>query len=318
MQRPAPRLLLPFKPMDADLQDAQTDLTTPSYTFFDALITSLEERIGQNIQVDIPDNPQDTQLLDLAKTNAQEEIRRKENSTEVPLLEKIAQALQLPKPPQRIECVDVSHEQGAETRVGLIVYIAGQPSKQDYRQYAMPNSQDDYLTMQNWVQRRLASGPPWPDLLLLDGGLGQLNVVSKALEDAGRGQLFPLAAIAKARDAQGQPDRRKGNVSDRIFIPGRTNPLNLASGSRELLFLQQMRDAAHNFCKGKHHQAHNKAQLSSKLLALPHVGPATAKLLWQKFSSLEEMRAASLKDLQELPGIGAAKAAKLLAALQTI
>ena len=176
---------------------------------------------------------------------------------------------------------------------------------------AMPDGGDDYGTLYAWVARRLESGPPWPDLMLIDGGRGQLAVVERALADAGKADFFPLAAIAKARDEAGHADRRAGNVADRIFLPGRSNPLPLREGCAELLFLQNVRDATHRFAIGRHRKARGQAALSGELMRLPGIGPATARLLWETFGSLEAMRAASVDDLRRLPGIGASRAALL-------
>ena len=184
-------------------------------------------------------------------------------------------------------------------------------SPDQYRAYAMPDGGDDYGTLYAWVARRLESGPPWPDLMLIDGGRGQLAVVERALADAGKADFFPLAAIAKARDEAGHADRRAGNVADRIFLPGRSNPLPLREGCAELLFLQNVRDATHRFAIGRHRKARGQAALSGELMRLPGIGPATARLLWETFGSLEAMRAASVDDLRRLPGIGASRAALL-------
>ena len=191
------------------------------------------------------------------------------------------------------------------------------------------------------MRRRLISGPPWPDLLLIDGGKGQLAAVERALREENALGLFALAAIAKARQEEEilpeprteddeaaqppsqflpsaplksksvRPDRRAGNVADRIFVPGRSNPLNLKPGSAELLFLQMLRNAAHEQAIGKHRKARNKAALAGELIRLPGVGPKTAQLLWQHFDSLVAMSQSSEAELASLPGIGKTKAARL-------
>ena len=216
---------------------------------------ALADRRGGPVRIVAPQNAADNQLIDLAQANAREEARRRKSQDGQSILERLAKALHLAAPPQRIECVDVSHTGGRQTRVGLVVFTDGQPSRPDYRTYAMPDSGDDYATLHAWVARRLESGPPWPDLLLIDGGRGQLAVVERALTEAGQTGLFRLAAIAKARDERGQADRRAGNVADRIFVPGRANPLPLREGGPELLFLQNVRDATHRFAIGRHRRA---------------------------------------------------------------
>ena len=174
---------------------------------------------------------------------------------------------------------------------------------------------DDYAALAAFTRRRLESGPPWPDLLLIDGGLGQLGVVARVLQEAGQDDAFPIAAIAKARNEAGRPDRRAGNVADRIFIPGRKNPLPLREGSPELLFLQRIRDAVHDHALGRHRKARTKSALSEALLSVPGVGPKTAALLWAHFDSLAEMAAAGEEMLGAIPGIGRMKAEKLKAEL---
>lgn len=274
-----------------------------------ALEQSLADMRGGPVRVTAPRSPEENGLVDMAAANAREEGRRRR---EVSLEERLAAALHLPSPPLRIECVDVSHTSGQQTRVGLVVFENGRPLKEAYRNYAMPDgTSDDYATLYAWVGRRLESGPPWPDVLLIDGGKGQLAAVGRALEDAGQGGLFALAAIAKARDEQGHADRRAGNVADRIFLPGRSNPLPLREGCPELLFLQLVRDSTHRFAIGRHRKARAGAALSGELMRLPGIGPHTARLLWERFGSTEAMSSATREELEQLPGIGKGKAAAL-------
>lgn len=320
---PPPRVLLPWLPPDAewegdDTQDAAKPAPEEAAAGCEGvsggkalLEQALADRRGGPVRIVAPQNAADNQLVDLAQSNAREEARRRQNQDEQSILERLAKALHLAAPPQRIECVDVSHTGGRQTRVGMVVFADGRPSRPDYRTYAMPDSGDDYATLHAWVARRLESGPPWPDLLLIDGGRGQLAVVERALAEAGQSGLFRLAAIAKARDERGQADRRAGNVADRIFVPGRANPLPLREGGPELLFLQNVRDATHRFAISRHRRARQGAALSGELMRLPGIGPATARLLWEAFGSVEAMRAADVEKLRALPGIGPARAALL-------
>ncbi len=316
---PPPRILLPWLPPDNEAGEAPEDgeaeqagsQSGDAHSQRDILEQMLSERRGGPVRLVAPQHAKDNQLVDVAQSNAREEARRRERHAEQDILQQLAAALHLPERPQRIECVDVSHTGGRQTRVGMVVFEDARPNPPAYRSYAMPDGGDDYATLYHWIARRLESGPPWPDLLLIDGGRGQLNVVQRALEEAGQDSLFALAAIAKARDEDGHADRRAGNVADRIFLPGRSNPLPLREGAPELLFLQHIRDTTHNFAIGRHRKARGKAALSGELMRLPGIGPATARLLWEHFTSLEAMRAASEEDLRRLPGIGSAKAALL-------
>lgn len=283
-----------------------------SFTARELLEQALSDRRNGAVRIVPPQHAGDNQLVDMAQSNAREEARRQEQKTELGILDRLARSLHLAGPPHRIECVDVSHTGGQQTRVGLVVFEEGQPARSQYRAYAMPDSGDDYATLYAWVARRLESGPPWPDLLLIDGGRGQLRTIQRALQEAGQPNLFALAAIAKARDEQGHADRRAGNVADRIFVPDRVNALPLREGGPELLFLQNVRDSTHRFAIGRHRKAKRGAALSGELMRLPGIGPATARLLWDRFGSVEAMCAATQEDLCGLPGIGPAKAALLL------
>ena len=293
-------------------------LPRPALGECELLEQTLGDRRNGPVRLVAPQNADDNRLVDLAQGNAREEAHRQERGGAQDILTRLGAALHLPGPPHRLECVDVSHTGGKQTRVGLVVFEGGRPERGQYRNYAMPDSGDDYATLHAWVSRRLESGPPWPDLLLIDGGRGQLHTVQRALREAGHEALFPLAAIAKARDEAGHADRRAGNVADRIFTPDRVNPLPLREGSPELLFLQNVRDTAHRFVIGRHRRARRGAALSGELMRLPGIGPATARLLWDHFGSVEAMRAASLEDLRRLPGIGPAKAALLLQKLAAL
>ncbi len=302
---PPARIILPWLPANED--DGHMLAT---------LAQSLTDIRGGLVRIVAPRSAEENSLVDMASANAREEgMRRKEQ----PMDERLAKALHLTYAPHRIECVDVSHTSGKQTRVGMVVFEDGKAQKSAYRNYAMPDSDgDDYATLAAWVLRRLESGPPWPDLLLIDGGKGQLSAVGRALKEAGQDGLFALASIAKARHDDGRADRRAGNVSDRIFLPERSNPLPLREGSPELLFLQYIRDCTHNFALGRHRKARSGAALSSELMRISGVGMATAKLLWEHFSSIDEMRKASEADLQKIPGIGKIKAKTLREKLQKL
>jgi excinuclease ABC subunit C len=285
-----PRILLPWPVKDA------------------ALAEVLGERRGGKVHLAAPRDATDKKLLELARENALAEIA--EAVTPDPAC-RLKAALHLGREPARIECVDISHLAGQEMRAGQVVFEAGEPKAEDYRVYALPRSEgtgDDYRALAEWLERRLESGPPWPDLVLIDGGRGQLAAVAEAMRRAGQEGLFELAAIAKA-------GRAKGELNDQIFRPGRKNPLPLPPGSPELLFLQRLRDAAHRFVLGRQRRVRNRQAIQSELLSLDGVGPRTARLLWERFGSLAAMAAAGEAELAALPGVGARRAARLAAAL---
>ena len=288
------------------------------------LEATLGELRGSAVHIGIPRNMAETKLVDMAVSNAREAAL---TGAAAPMSERLAlifsrerglttQAI------RRVECVDVSHTGGSSTRVGMVVFEDGQPQKSAYRTYALEGEDschgDDYAALAEWARRRLKSGPPWADLVLIDGGRGQIAAVQRILRDNGAEGHFILAGIAKARNEQGRADRRAGNVGDRIFLPGRSNPLPLRDGSPELLFLQHVRDTAHHFVIGRHRRARAGAALSGELLRIPGIGPATARLLWDKFKTLETMTAATPEELASIPGIGPHKATLLAERLQQL
>ncbi|MGE4298172.1 MAG: excinuclease ABC subunit UvrC [Desulfovibrionaceae bacterium] len=288
----------------------------------DALAEALAEVRGAPVRLALPRSAEEKQLSAMAATNAREDARCNRAGTGESLLAALGARLRLPGPPERIEAVDVSHTGGGEARIGMVVFEHGEPRKDAYRAYAVTGAGaagDDFAALAEWARRRVAAGPPWPDLVLVDGGPGQLAAVGRALREAGAPEAVSLAGIAKEHaQAQGGGSgaaRRHAGAVDRIFLPGRKNPLALAGGSAELLFLQRVRDAAHDFVISRHRRARNREALAGGLLDLPGVGEKTARLLWDRFASLEAMAAASPDELACLPGLGRKRALALHEAL---
>lgn len=298
-------------------EDAPDALENP----LGALELLLSDIRGAPVHISVPRNADEHSLVDMAKSNAREAARSR---ADIPLADRLAVVFHSALPVRRIECVDVSHTSGVATKVGVVVYEDGKAQKSDYRVWNIDGAGgDDYAALTMWAARRLEHGEPWPDLLLIDGGKGQLAAVYKVFldgfgldENAMPRIPFLLAGIAKARDERGHADRRAGNMADRIFCPGRSNPLALREGAAELLYLQSVRDAAHDFSIGRHRQARAKQAFSGELQRLPGVGPHIAKLLWEHFDSVQAMKSASKEDIAALPGIGAKRAATLWASLQ--
>lgn len=268
----------------------------------------LSERRDGPVVLRPPRSSLEKKLLEMARRNAAQAVRRDDDV----LSEVLARALHLSRPPERIECVDVSHLGGEATRAGHVVFTLGEPLPAENRAYDLGDmGGDDYRALAAWAARRVESGPPYPDLVLVDGGRGQLDAVRRTLAGAGQEDLWGLAAIAKA-------GRRGGELADEVYIPGRKNPLPLRPGGAELLFLQRLRDAAHDFVVGRQRAARRKGVARSELLSLPGIGPKTARLLWDAFGSLEAMLAASREELAALPGLGAKRALAVRAALDTL
>jgi excinuclease ABC subunit C len=277
-----------------------------------ALEEALADMRGGKASVAKARGDQERRLVDIATANARAHATQQRRTATTPA--ELARALGLTGEVERIECVDASHIQGEGMRVGMVVFADGREEKSAYRLYTFPElegTSDDYLALASFAARRALSGPPWPDLLLIDGGKGQLGAVERAMSENGLADV-PLAAIAKGES------RRAGELGDVIFRPGRKNPLNLKAGSPELLFLQHVRDTAHRFVISRLRRHKRAAQLSSDLDNLPGVGPKTVRLLWEHFDSIQAMIEAKAEDLARLPGFGLKKAVALHSKLESL
>ena len=294
-------------------QDSEISASLPERTTLQTLEALLVESRGGAVHITRPKSVDEDNLVLMAASNAREAVK---TAATVPVADLLAARLHAPAPVRRIEVVDISHTGGRQTRAGMVVFEDEEPVPQDFRTYSLDDdlegqgaeAGDDYAALAAWAKRRAKAGGPWPQLILVDGGKGQLAAVHRTFSEAGVAGEFILASIAKARYEDGRADRRAGNVSDRIFLPGRINPLGLQPGSTELLYLQRVRDAAHDFVIGRHRQARAAATLSGELTRLPGVGPKMARLLFEHFGSLAAMAEADISVLQQVPGIGKAKA----------
>lgn len=283
------------------------------------LSEALAERRGGPVRLITPRGAEQKRLVEMARANAVQAKPEVETDTDA----RLARALKLKESPRRIECVDISHLGGGGMRAGLVVFESGSPHKDAYRTYKFPElegSGDDYAALAAFAARRVASDDPYPDLLLIDGGRGQVATVAEALSRAGAEAAFPIAGIAKSVGDKQRPgpDRRAGALDDRVFLPGRSNPLNIRPGSPELLFLQRIRDEAHRYVIGRQRASRKKSIAAGELESLQGVGPKTARLLWDAFGSLDAMRGATEADLKAVPGLGAKRAAQLHKALQAL
>jgi excinuclease ABC subunit C len=276
-----------------------------------ALAEILEERRGAAVRLSPPRGREERKLLEMAALNARRAAEEAAKAAERDVLPSLARKFGLARL-SRIEAVDVSHLGGRGVRVGMVVFEDGAPKKSDYRAYAfseLEGTSDDYLALAAFAAKRAASGPPWPDLLLIDGGKGQLEAVARALDAAGVSGAFALAAIAKG------DTRSKNEMGDVIFVPGRKNPLSLRPASPELLFLQHVRDTVHDFSVGRQRLARNNAGLKSAVLDLPGIGPKTARLLWDAFGSVAAMKAAGPEEIAIKTGLGSGRAVAVAASL---
>lgn len=276
-----------------------------------ALEALLEDYRGAAVKIETPQSRAAKELVGLAAENSRlYQAKKNKNQDRIDL----ASVFKMQDEPRYIECVDVSHQSGENPRAGKIVFADNDFLQEEYRIYNISESTrgDDCAALREFVHRRIQSGPPWPDLLLIDGGKGQINTVSAGLQAMDAHGFFPVAGIAKG------PSRRKGELEDRIFVPGRKNPLNISPGSRELLFLQRLRDEAHRFVLGRMRSSRSSSQTVSSMESIPGVGPETATLLRERFGTLKALAGAEDGELQSVPGIGPKKAKSIKKYLQDL
>ena len=281
----------------------------------------LSERRGLRTKVVVARTRSEKKLLSMAQNNAQQGVAK---NSDIPTPDRLARVLSLQAPPRRIEAIDASHLSGQGTMVGQVVFEEGRPFRDAYRIYHFPElegSFDDYAALAAWVSRRIASGPPWPDLVLIDGGKGQLAAVQRELvrhrsqksegesaekvnEERAIDLSWDLAAIAKS-------GKGGDGGQDRIYRPNRKNPLPLKPGQEELLFFQNIRDHTHRFVLSRQKNIRSKKTVQGSFEELPGVGPKTAELLRSCFGSPEKLYQASPEDLKKVPGIGPRKAEQI-------
>ncbi len=297
--KPAPPCLLLSHPPD----DAQL------------LEEALTKAAGRKVEIVAPQAGEKKRLVEHARRNAEEALARKmsETAEQAKLLARVAELFGLPEPPRRIEVYDNSHTSGSYA-VGAM--IAAGPEgflKKTYRKFNIRNkdvTDDDFAMMDEVLTRRFrrlidedpdrASGL-WPDLVLIDGGEGQLSRARKAMQELGLPDIA-LVAIAKG------PDRNAGR--ERFFQAGHA-PLSLPPGDPALYYLQRLRDEAHRFAIGTHRARRTKAIGQSELDEVPGIGAARKRALLRHFGSARAASSAALEDLMRVPGISRLVARKI-------
>ncbi|MEZ0244529.1 MAG: excinuclease ABC subunit UvrC, partial [Sphingomonas sp.] len=278
---------------------------------------AMAERAGHRVELTVPQRGARRRLMEQAQRNAVEALDRRmaESTTQAKLLAELAELFELPEPPDRIEIYDNSHIQGTNA-IGAMV-VAGPEGfrKNQYRKFNMKRPEtiagDDYGMMREMFGRRFAraqeedpdrQGETWPDLVLIDGGRGQLNAVKGVLEDLGIEDVM-LVGVAKGPD-HGRDGREVFHLMD-----GRERMLPVNSPA--LFYLQRLRDEAHRFAIGAHRTKRAKAIGASPLDDVPGIGPARKKALLMHFGTARAVRGASLEDLRKAPGVSAAVAQQL-------
>ncbi len=270
----------------------------------------LTERRGRKVRVLVPQRGEGMRLVELANRNAREVWQERGSHEEARrrVLHEIKQQLHLQRLPQRMECFDVSTIQGQATVASMAVVLDGEPAPSEYRHYLVKTvvGNDDYAALQEVLQRRLQRGRQegnLPDLMLIDGGKGQLGVLTMVLDELKLSGMIDIAGIAKSRVKANVRGRSVERSEERIFLPGRKNPVILRRGSAALFLLERLRDEAHRFAITHHRKVRGKAQLQSSLADIPGVGPQRQRALLKQFGSLKKIKSASLVELQTMANL---------------
>ncbi|MFV2063317.1 MAG: excinuclease ABC subunit UvrC [Chloroflexota bacterium] len=294
-----PRILIPMRlPESAELEEF------------------LASRAGRKVSLAVPQRGEGRKLMTLAARNAADALEREQvrwladqGKTERALQE-LADALALPAPPERIECYDISTIGGTSTVGSMVVFEDGLPRTGEYRRFRIKEvkGQDDFASHQEVLRRRFrraldveeggAERLRWrmPDLVVIDGGKGQVSAARSVLDELGLHDL-PMVGLAKEREE--------------LFLPGRSEPIVLPATSAALYMLQRLRDEAHRFAITYHRQVRARAATKSALDELAGVGPARKRALLRVFGSSRGLRAASVEEMAAVPGIGIALAQRI-------
>jgi excinuclease ABC subunit C len=244
---------------------------------------------GSLVKITKPSRGKPLQWMAMAQDNARTHARGSDTSA----LEEIAKAFHLGSIPYRMECYDISNLQGGSSTGSRVVFMDGEPDKTLYRHYRIRTiaGQDDFAMLREVFERRLNRDETRPDLIVIDGGKGQLGVFLKVLEDLGVPKI-PVVSIAKAH----------GSKNDRFFLPGRKDAIHLPERSVALRTLQRLRDEAHRFAVKYHRQLRSK-QISSAFEGIPGIGPKKAGYLLKHTSHLADLSRITPADLQGIKGL---------------
>ncbi len=261
---------------------------------------------GEKVKILNPKRGEKAKLLTMAAHNAEKELQELTitRTAETELLTRLQKKLKLPRLPERIECFDNSNIAGTEPVAGMVVFEKGRAQKSAYRQFKIKDAfaHDDYAYMSEVLNRRLGKSDSrpnpeaFPDLLVVDGGRGQLNIALAVIKELSLEGQFEIIAIAKK-------DKKKGEARDKIFKANRTNPVVFGKDADLLLFLQRIRDEAHRFAITFHRKRRTKTALHSELDAIPGIGRKRKTILLKHFKSIKKIQEADIDQLNALPGI---------------
>lgn len=279
----------------------------------EVLGTWLTERRGSTVRIRVPQRGAGREELSLAEENARisllDEIEREGQDRPRRMMETLQEALGLAALPRRIEGFDISNTQGTESVASMVVFTDGQPDYSEYRRFRIKGVQgpNDFASLAEAVGRRFTRGlreqregggkfARFPDLLMIDGGRGQLSSVLSVLHELGL-QDQPICALAKQQEE--------------IYLPDDPDPLQLGEGNPGRTLLQQVRDEAHRFALGLHRSRRSRAQTASRLDDVQGIGPKRRRLLLERFGSLRGVQSATVEEIAALPGFTLSLARRL-------
>ena len=274
----------------------------------------LTERKNSKVSLLLPQRGQKHEIVQMAERNAEkylsDEAARIQTATAQTegAVEELGRVLGLEKKPWRMECFDISHIQGAETVASMVVFEGGAPKKSDYRRFKIKSAEgkpDDFLSMREVTTRRYGKpdAEDMPDLIVIDGGLGQLSSALSIIR--GAGHTTPVIGLAKQFEL--------------IFVEGTSEPVELPRNSQALYLMQRIRDEAHRFAITYHRKLRGKRNLVSVLDHVEGIGPTRRKALWAHFGTLDKIKAATVEELAAVKGMNrsAAQAVFNFFAVQT-
>lgn len=251
---------------------------------------------GQNVDISVPQRGYKKDMINMAHENAQTFLneRRRQWQHEIDktggAVKRLAEVLDLPRLPERMECFDISHTQGAETVASMVVFEGGKPAKKEYRRFKLKTTQgkpDDFKSMAEIMERRYGNETDWPmpDLIVIDGGKGQLNAALPLIRQVGVVDV-PVISLAKR--------------IEEVFVEGKSDSIILSHHTPELQLLQEIRDEAHRFAITYHRKLRGKRNLESILDHIEGIGPKRRQALWKEFGTLEKMKEASVEELEQV------------------
>jgi len=317
----------------ADAVDVPVEiLVSQAVSGGEALAELLSERRGATVRIRVPQRGEKTRLVSMAVDNARTAWTRRVDAAarRASGLEALQKVARLPRLPRRMECFDNSNIQGTDPVASMAVFVDGEPARALYRRYRIKTvvGSDDFASMAEVLGRRLRRGleeGDLPDLLVVDGGKGQLSaaravmaemgVADQTDHNPGERPVVPVIGIVKPRTERRRGDRE---MPDRLVLPGVKNAIRLPHNSPALRVVQHLRDETHDTAVRYHRKVRRRRTLSSGLDGLPGVGPARRKALLQHFGSAAAVRSATVEQLAAVPGFGRTLAERVFAALQAM